>query len=110
MIDAQAQDEQLVLAALLESPDANRWEIDGLEADLFIRPTHRRIAEAIVDLRDSGRSMHWRRVRIWLRKHGHRDAAVLVEPLVRALGTHCGLTAAISNLHKSRGERGRRCA
>jgi replicative DNA helicase len=103
--DELGQDEQLVLAALLESPDANRWELDGLEADLFSRPLHRQIAEALIHVRERAVRLHWKRVRVELRGRGKSAAASLVEPLVRALGTHAGLTQAMSNLHRTRAAR-----
>lgn len=103
--DAQGQDEQLVLAALLWRPQENRWELDGLEADLFSRPPHRQIAEALIRLRDRGVCIHWRRVRVELRGNRREVAASIVEPLVRAIGSTLGLTAALSNLHRARAAR-----
>lgn len=103
----QEQEEQVVLACLLWRPQANRWELDGLEADLFTRPVHRAIADALIAQRDSGRFVHWTRVRKRLRRAGNAVAAEHVEPLVRAIGTTLGLTVAVSRLHYAREHRRR---
>jgi replicative DNA helicase len=108
-MDAQKYDEQLVLAILLAYPQANEWELSGLSPDLFRNPVHRLIATALCRARDSGRRVHWRRVRALLRKRGHACAAD-VETLVRAIGTSWGLTAAVSRLHRARAENTRRAA
>ncbi len=94
------QDEQEVLACLLSAPHMHGWELGGLREDLFADPTTHRIAGALISVRDSGRRVHWRRVRALLRRRGEADAAWLVEPLVRSLGTRVGLTAAISRLYR----------
>jgi hypothetical protein len=96
-------DEQLVLAALLAFPHENAWELSGLDASLFLTPTHRAIATAIVKVRNSGQRFHWKRVRRVLgRRH---PAAAFVEPLMTAIGTSCGMTAAISRMHARRARR-----
>lgn len=103
--DYRRQDEQWVLACLLWSPYENGWELDGLELALFVDPTCRQIAMALLELRDANRRIHWRRVRTVLRRRGHTAAAALVEPLVKAIGTRSGLTCAVSRLHKWRARR-----
>lgn len=94
----QMQDEQYALACLLTWPDENRWELDGLTADLFSHPVHRQIAEAILEVRNSGRRVHWRRVRGVLRKRVQREAWALVRPLTRAVGAPGLLTSTMSRL------------
>lgn len=100
MIWQAVQDEQEVLAGLLWAPQLQVWELGGLREDLFADPTSRHVARALIAVRDSGRRVHWRRVRALLRRRGQDAAARLVEPLVRALGTRAGLTAAISRIHQ----------
>jgi hypothetical protein len=96
----RTQDEQEVLACLLWAPNLQTWELGGLTESLFADPTCRQIARALIAVRDSGRYVHWRRVRVLLRSQKREAAASLVEPLVRAIGTRVGLTAAISRLHR----------
>lgn len=98
MTDLELYDEQFVLACLLEKPDENRWELDGLTADLFRWPAHHHIAQALIAVRDSGRRVHWRRVRRWLRQHRFDNAAEYVHPMVKHNGLHAGVTASISRL------------
>jgi hypothetical protein len=102
MDTATLYDEQLVLAALLAFPHENAWELSGLEAGLFLAPTHRAVANAICAVRDSGQTFHWKRVRRVLGRH---PAAAFVEPLMAAIGTSCGMTAAISRMHARRARR-----
>ncbi len=94
-----AQDEQVVLASLLAWPQANGWELSGLDPRCFSVVSHRKIAEALCAVRDSGRRVHWRRVRVELKKRGASGLAGEVPRLVRAVGTSIGLTAAMSRLH-----------
>lgn len=101
----RTQDEQEVLACLLWAPQEHGWELDGLGSGLFVDPTCRQIAMALQELRDSGKRVHWRRVRRVLNQRRQGAAASLVEPLVKALGTRCGLTAAVSRLHQWRARR-----
>lgn len=97
-------EEQTALAILLAYPEQNRWELDGLEADLFAEPVHRLIARALCEVRDSGRRVHWRRVAGELKRRGHACHAD-VRRLVGAIGTKAGLTLAVSRLHKAREDR-----
>jgi replicative DNA helicase len=96
--DLDLYDEQFVLACLLKKPDANRWELDGLSADLFENPVHREIAEALIVVRNSGRFIHWRRVRGELRKRDRMEAFRFVRRMVNRNGLHWGLTAAMSRV------------
>lgn len=98
MNDLDLYDEQFALACLLEKPDENRWELDGITADLFRNPVHREIAEALIRVRDSGKRVHWRRVRWVLKAQGRIEARAFVRELVRHNGLHAGLTASISRL------------
>lgn len=102
---AQRQDEQYVLGSLLESPEQNRWELDGLTADLFTHPVHRQVAEALISVRNSGKRIHWRRVRRALRKREQREAWAMVRPLVNAIGSAAMLTATMSRLVYARAHR-----
>jgi replicative DNA helicase len=101
----QAQDEQYALACLLEHPDTNRWELDGLTADLFTHHAHRQVAEALIEVRNSGRRVHWRRVRRALKRKGQRDAWDLIRPVMRAVGSEAILTATMSRLVQARATR-----
>jgi replicative DNA helicase len=101
----QWQDEQYALVCLLVWPDENRWELDGLTADLFTLPAHRHVAEALLEVRNSGRRVHWRRVRRVLKRKGQRDAWDLVQPLMRAVGAPGLLTSTMSRLVHARASR-----
>lgn len=105
MNDLDLYDEQFTLACLLERPDDNRWELDGLTADLFLNPVHREIALALIAVRDSGRRVHWRRVRRVLKARGQMEAREFVKVLVRRNGLHAGLTASVSRLVYRRANR-----
>jgi hypothetical protein len=99
------QDEMIVLGTLLSWPESNRWELDGLEARLFTFPALRDIASELIRLRDEGRHIHWRRVRLGLVARKRPVAASMVEPLVQRIGTSAGLTAAVSRLHAASARR-----
>lgn len=98
MTDLELYDEQFVLACLLESPEENGWELSGLDPRIFVSPTCRQIAESLVRARDSGRRVHWRRVRRDLKSRRELAAHFLTGALVRRNGLHIGLTAAVSRL------------
>jgi hypothetical protein len=102
--DERRFDEQVVLATLLRWPRRNAWELGGLEADMFADADHRVIAQALCELRDSGRFVHWRRVK-GLVKRRRPDLAFFVEGLSRALGTDAGLSPAVARLHAARARR-----
>lgn len=103
--EAQTYEEQLALACLLTDPRANRWELDGLAADLFVGPLTRQIAEALIAVRDSGRHVHWRRVRTELVRRHRLAAAGFIRDLRASIGTTCGLTQAVGYLTWAREQR-----
>lgn len=101
-------DEQLVLAALLDQPRANGWELAGIAPRLFAAKTHREIATALCEVRDSGETVSATSVFRALKGKGQTEAAGMVRPLVRAIGTSVGLTEAVSRLTYQAAQRDRR--
>ena len=92
--------EQFILAHLLASPRLHAWEVGGLVPSMFSDEAHRLIAQALCDLRDQGRLIHWRRVSGLLKRRRQacwRD----IDTLRLKAGACVGLTAAISYLHHS---------
>lgn len=110
MTDLELYDEQEVLAILLAKPQENAWELSGLKADLFRNPVHREIASALVEVRDSGKRVHWKRVRGELRRRRQREAWAFTGKLHWAGGPPWGLTAAMSRLVFRKANPGREAA
>ena len=98
MTDLELYDEQFVLSCLLDDPRGNEWELSGLSPSAFRDPTCRQVASALVRVRDSGRRVHWRRVRGDLRARRELAAHHLCGLLVRRAGLSWGLTAAVSRI------------
>jgi hypothetical protein len=92
--------EQCILVELITFPRSHAWEIQGLEPALFADPKHRAVAEALCFLRDRGRPMRFRPVRLLRHLLKPKGLADYVTQLVRhGFGCHGSLTVYVSQLH-----------